>query len=140
MAKLNIYDLPTKLVQELKKQGIKGPPRVKNAKKVKLDGILFDSIAESKRYEELKILQLAGGISDLKVHPRYPIFINQTKVCEYEGDFSYFEPNSPLEICEDVKGLRTDVYKLKIRIARASYRDIVEFRETKACKKQRLRR
>lgn len=42
-----------------------------NSKKVTLDGITFDSAHEARRYSELKILERAGVISDLKTQYKF---------------------------------------------------------------------
>lgn len=39
--------------------------------KTVIDGIKFDSKRESERYLELKLLEKAGEISDLKLQPRF---------------------------------------------------------------------
>ena len=38
-----------------------------NARKVAVDGIAFDSVREARRYKELKLMQQAGKISDLRL-------------------------------------------------------------------------
>ena len=40
-------------------------------KKVAIDGIVFDSQAEGKRYQELKLLLKNGDIKDLELQPRF---------------------------------------------------------------------
>jgi hypothetical protein len=50
---------------------MKKQPRIRNAQKVALDGHVFDSKKEAARYQDLKILELAGVIEDLEVHPKY---------------------------------------------------------------------
>lgn len=78
------------------------------------DGITFDSKAELRRYRELKLMQQMGQICDLKVHPRYPILIDGVKVCTYIADFYYMDVNGPHT--EDVKGVRTNLFKLKAKL------------------------
>jgi len=91
-----------------------------------VDGYKFDSYAESVRYNELKLLERAGLISGLKVHPRYLILDGftdwtgkQVKLTYYEADFEYFERGRV--VVEDVKGVRTDVFKLKSKMFRQRY-------------------
>jgi hypothetical protein len=67
-------------------------PKSKNkygAVKVKLDGYTFDSRAEAKRYGELKLLQKAGEIIELKVHPAYRLEIGGKLIATYKPDFEY---------------------------------------------------
>ena len=87
-------------------------------KKVLFDGYTFDSMAEHRRYLELKLLLAAGEICDLKVHPRYellPNFIynqgNKIRGTWYVADFAYYEGDR--FIIEDVKGVETHVFKDK---------------------------
>jgi len=44
-----------------------------NAVKTKVDGYVFDSKAEARRYLELKELRQAGKIRSLSIHPRYEL-------------------------------------------------------------------
>lgn len=86
-----------------------------NAKKTIVDGIKFDSKMEAERYAELKLMQKAGQIVGLEVHPRYPIFIGKHHICVYEADFSYIDPLAKM-IVEDVKGVRTALFILKKKL------------------------
>ena len=106
-----------------------------NARQVKADGYTFDSQAEYHRYQELRLMQAAGAISGLRVHPRYvliePCVVNGQKLPgrSYEGDFEYVEDGRC--VCEDVKGMRTGVYKLKRALFLRRYPSI-EHREVEA--------
>lgn len=91
-----------------------------NAKKVRVDGYVFDSMAEAKHYGELKIRESAGEISDLKVHPVFRIEINGIKVCSVVLDFSYLDKNG-CNVYVDVKGAKTALSSLKKKLVEASY-------------------
>ena len=84
---------------------------------IEVDGIRFASIAEARRYRDLTRLRDAGEISQLVLQPRYPIVINGIKVCDYIADFSYI--GSAGVVVEDVKGIKTAVYRLKKKLMRA---------------------
>jgi hypothetical protein len=60
-----------------------------NAVKVRLDGYVFDSKAEAKRYGELKLLKRAGKIHSLDVHPKYALTVNGVLISTYKPDFRY---------------------------------------------------
>jgi hypothetical protein len=60
-----------------------------NAKKVKIDGITFDSKLEGARYNHLKELEALGLISDIEIHPSFPCVVKDKKVCLYKADFKY---------------------------------------------------
>lgn len=100
-----------------------------NAKKVKLDGYTFDSMMEADHYCELKLLERAKVIRDLKVHPAYILqepFIYQgrkERAIKYEADFSYEEDGR--QVVEDVKGMRTDAYKIKRKLFLYKYNDVI---------------
>ena len=96
-----------------------------NAKKVTIDGIIFDSKAEAKRYKVLKILERAGEIQNLELQPRYDLIINEIKVGFYKADFRYTEKGKL--IIEDVKGMKTPIYNNKKKMIKAIYGiDILE--------------
>ena len=98
-----------------------------HSKKTVVDGITFDSQKESKRYIVLKQLERQGTIKGLKLQPRFellPSFKKNGKTyrkCEYVADFSYFNVATGEHIVEDVKGLKTEVYKLKRKIFEYKY-------------------
>ncbi len=97
-------------------------------KKVIVDGKEFDSIQESKRYKELKLLLKAGKISNLELQPRFLLqesFRKNEKIfrkIEYIADFQYIENEKT--IVEDVKGMQTDVFKLKHKIFEKVYPEL----------------
>jgi hypothetical protein len=100
-------------------------------KKVVIDNIKLDSIAEGKRYVELKLLERAGEIQDLKVHPRIVCIVHGIEVCTVVPDFSYW-PTTGLvrQIYEDVKGFRTQLFILKKALVMACHG--IDIKEIKA--------
>ena len=91
-----------------------------NAKKTEVDGRVFDSRAEARRYSELCLMEKAGEIDDLQCQPVFDIVINGKHICNYFADFHYID-KSGSQIVEDVKGVKTAVYKLKKRMVEAAY-------------------
>ena len=83
------------------------------------DGIAFDSASEARRYGELRLMEQAGAITNLTVHKRYPLVVNGQRVAVYEADFDYYQPERARWITEDVKGVRTQVYRLKRALMKA---------------------
>ena len=81
----------------------------------------FDSKAEYRRFTELLMLESTGAISHLETQPRFPITVNDIKICTYVGDFQYFDIGTRRTIVEDVKGVRTPAYKIKRKLMRAIY-------------------
>jgi hypothetical protein len=98
-----------------------------HSKKTIVDGIKFDSKKEATRYQELKLLEKAGKIKELKLQPEYeliPKFKKNNKTYRktiYKADFSYFDIEANKYIIEDVKGFKTDVYKLKKKLFEYKY-------------------
>ncbi len=84
-----------------------------------VDGIKFQSIKEAARYSELKMLEKAGIIKDLKLQPWFYIAVEvewngrKLKARTYKADFSYYDVTFKRQTVEDVKGHLTDLYKLK---------------------------
>ena len=102
-----------------------------NNRKVKRDGIVFDSKHEADRWNELKLLEKAGEISNLRRQVKYVLIPTQysdteftkrgkPKVIEreasYVADFVYHNNMFDMEIVEDAKGFRTDDYILKRKL------------------------
>lgn len=86
-----------------------------NSKTV-IDGIRFDSKKEANRYMELKLLERAGVTKELRRQVPY-VLINRSRygrAIKYVADFVYYEDDKL--IVEDVKGVRTPVYRLKKRL------------------------
>ncbi len=73
------------------------------AKQTVIDGIKFDSMAEAKRYRDLNLSEMAGIISNLECHPKYPLKVNGKLITTYTADFRYHNKHGTL-IVEDVKG------------------------------------
>lgn len=98
-----------------------------NAAKTVVDGITFDSKKEAKRYAELKLLERAGAIRDLRRQVRYeliPAFDVDGKhyrPTAYIADFVYIDAKTGAEVVEDCKGFRTDVYRLKAKMFARKY-------------------
>ena len=98
-----------------------------NAIRTEIDGIAFDSKAEATAYSNRVLALRSGLIADLKVHPTYPLVVNGIKIATYEADFSYLLCATGATIVEDVKGVRTAVYRLKRKLMKAIYGiDILE--------------
>lgn len=86
-------------------------------RKTTIDGITFDSKKEALRYQELKFLEIAEEIHSLTLQPKFVLqesFKHNGKTyrkIEYIADFSYLIDD--IIIIEDVKGVQTDVFKIK---------------------------
>ena len=87
-----------------------------HAVKTTVNGITFDSRKEAHRYYELLLLEKAGEISNLKLQVPYELIPKQPgeRACIYKADFVYEDQGET--IVEDVKGVRTDAYKIKRKL------------------------
>jgi len=89
-------------------------------KKCLVDGILFDSKKEAKWYLYYRELLRSGVISDLKLQTKFILQENfkynekTERKISYIADFSYMQNNNFYVI--DVKGMKTDVYKIKRKL------------------------
>lgn len=93
-----------------------------NAVKTVIDGHTFASKAEAKRYGELKMLEKAGEIDGLVLQPRFPLEVNRVSIGAYVADFSYWTlQRPPGRVIEDVKGMKTPLYRLKKKLVEALY-------------------
>ena len=118
------------------------------AQKVYIDGHKFDSKKEAKRYEELKAMEEAGEISCLVLQPtfvlipaHYETFERYGKngqrlkdgrrlmqgygQCVYKADFAYHDKDGK-DVVEDVKGMKTEVYKIKKKLMLREYGIIIK--------------
>jgi hypothetical protein len=84
-----------------------------------IDGIKFASKREAVRYSQLKLLERAGEIRELKLQPRYPIALNGLHVCTYVADFDYLDGTRI--ITEDAKGVKTKDFIIKAKLFHAVY-------------------
>ena len=105
------------------------------ALKCNVNGIMFDSRKEARRYQELLLMERAGVIQDLKRQVKYVLIPSQyetyerygkngqrlkdgqrllEKECAYIADFVYKENGN--EIVEDTKGIKTKDYIIKRKL------------------------
>lgn len=113
-----------------------------NNQKTWYDGIEFDSLAECERFKLLKIRQAAREIGDITVHPQFILFERfvdaqgcKHREIRYEADFKYYDFKLKKTIIEDVKGVRTAIYKLKRKLLVGTLPEDTIFMEVKAWEK-----
>ena len=87
-------------------------------RKITRDGETFDSVKEYRRFCELKLMERAGVIKDLKRQVKFELIPSQKidgKVVErpvnYVADFAYWTDHQ--FVVEDTKGFKTKDYILK---------------------------
>ena len=95
--------------------------------RTQVDNIWFDSLAESRRYGELRLLQQAGEISLLQPSPEQPKKerFKLTAGLAFTPDFTYFEHGR--QVAEDVKGGKatmTQAARMRVTLFRECYPQI----------------
>jgi hypothetical protein len=98
-------------------------------------GHTHDSKREAMRCNELHILQEAGEITDLTIHPQYWFVINGRQLKHpngrrvgYKSDFEYIE--NGMLVTEDVKGVIVRDWPLRRAVFKALFPNH-DLRETK---------
>ena len=109
------------------------------AEKTVIDGITFDSRKEARRFAELKLLEKAGEIVELRRQVKFVLIPAQRepdqigkrggvikgKLIErevsYLADFVYFDNNLNDYVVEDAKGIRTKEYIIKRKLMLYKY-------------------
>jgi hypothetical protein len=88
-----------------------------------IKGIRFDSRREGLHYVNLLGLVARGAIRDLELQPEFPIHAadRTTRVGVYRADFRYVDVATRRVVVEDVKGVRTPVYRLKKKLVEAEH-------------------
>ena len=90
-------------------------------KKTVVDGIKFDSKLEAEYYQLLKFKKAQGHIQDFKLQPRYTL--QETlkrdgktyRSITYVADFEVLHNDGSIQVI-DVKGMMTDVFKIKAKM------------------------
>ena len=108
-------------------------PNKYGATAVVVDGLRFDSKREFARYQELKRLEAARQITDLVVHPCFPLVVLQLEpegppfifhtIGRYHADFQYRNISTGNVIVEDVKSkpTKTESYQRTKKHIEAQY-------------------
>lgn len=92
-----------------------GQSKYRNTK-TEMDGHIFDSKAEARRYSELKLLQQAGEITGFGIQPSFVL----PGSIRYRPDFIVCGKAGEIWV-EDVKGMQTQAFKLKQRLWQEAY-------------------
>lgn len=113
------------------------------AKRTVVNGRVFDSRKEARRYQELLLLERAGKISDLELQKAYTLIPAQyalsdevytkgihkgerkrsaciEKAVTYKADFVYTDSKGNT-VVEDVKGIKTKDYIIKRKLMLSVY-------------------
>ena len=94
-----------------------------NAKKVEIDGIVFDSRAEGRFYEHLLDLMHDGVVESFEMQKTYTLLDKfphpktgkTIRAIKYVPDFEVIYTDGRVEVV-DVKGMQTDVFRMKCKL------------------------
>jgi hypothetical protein len=109
----------------LQKKGItpetEKQPKYRN-RRVRVDGMLFDSQLEADYYCELKLQLKAGEINGFCRQPEFILVegLAGQKPVMYKADFIVFNLDGTAEII-DTKGMETEIFKLKHKQFKAKF-------------------
>lgn len=102
--------------------------------KAEVDGQVFDSRKEARRFGQLQLLEQAGAIKDLETQKKYILIpaqrepdtvgprggIKPGKLIEHEvsylADFVYIDTETGETVVEDTKGVRTKEFVIKRKL------------------------
>lgn len=93
-----------------------------NAKKTKYNGRLYDSALEAKYAEDLDWLKKAGEVTKITPQFKISIDVNDVHIANYFMDFRVEFADGRIEMHE-VKGMETQIWRMKWRLAKALYPD-----------------
>lgn len=124
---MRIKDLPEDIQKQLMKEFREENKRKGkyNNRKVTVDGITFDSQKECDHWFKLKARQKAHEIRNLNRQVTFELIPAQKegnrvveRACTYKADFVYIDCKTGETVVEDVKGVKTEVYKIKKKLMR----------------------
>lgn len=84
-------------------------------------GEKFDSKLEANRFDDLKLMEQAGAIRELRAHVSFPLMVGDVLIGAYEADAVYIDAASGRKVVEDSKGVRTPLFRWKARHFKAQY-------------------
>lgn len=96
--------------------------------RAELDGVVYDSRKEMRRAAALTMMARAGIITNLERQKRFELqrgYVTKDgrsiRPIYYIADFFYFDREKNCLVVEDVKGVRTEVYKIKKKLFEYNY-------------------
>jgi len=82
-------------------------------------GHMHQSTLESRRCDELQLMEIGGLIRDLEQQPRFRLEVNGVHVCDYIADWRFFDLDRGHVVVQDAKGVLTEVCRLKLKLMAA---------------------
>lgn len=83
------------------------------------NGVKYHSRLEAKYAALLDIRQKAKEVENIKRQERFPLEVNGEKIGTYVADFSFFDKVKKVNRVVDIKGVETDLFKIKKKLMKA---------------------
>ena len=96
-----------------------------NAKKTSIGGYTYDSKLEAAEAEQLELRKLTGEVSSFTRQHRLDLCVGGERICMYKIDFRAELTDGSIEYIE-VKGLATDVWRIKWKLTQAMFEELTE--------------
>ena len=110
----------------MRRSGFRRRPRNKyGAIKTRIGDQVFDSKLEAEHYLILLDKQRCGEIEQLDTQHELQLGVNNKLICTYVADYYYYDKAAKRWVISDAKGIETDVFKLKWKLAKALYPEFV---------------
>lgn len=117
--------IPMRLTEEQYADLMRRHPRPINPRakfkniRTEKDGQKFDSKWEAERFQQLKLMESAGEIRDLRAQVSFDLVVNGQLVCRYIADFVYVRNGRRVVEDSKSKPTVTRLYKLKAKLMKA---------------------
>lgn len=95
-------------------------PKYHNVKTTGVDGVVHDAKGECERWENLKLMERAGEIRNLRRQVVYALVVNGLLITTYKADFVY--DDGAATVVEDRKSPRTrklESFRHKVKLMQA---------------------
>ncbi len=98
-------------------------------------GRAWDSLAEARRFDELRLMGKAGLITNLELQPTFVLHVGETIIGRYRADFAYDDLQRGACV-EDVKSdpTKTTIWRWKVKHVAAEYGVAIDVVDTKEMK------
>jgi len=109
--------------KDINSRGSSRPGKVRNiapAHERVFQGRVYHSKAECVYAQELELQRMAKAIIGWDSQIRFPIIVNEQKICTVVVDFQVYHLDGSRE-CIEVKGWESEVYRIKAKLFRATY-------------------
>ena len=116
----------TRISAEEFRDQVSGRKNKYGAKKVEVDGSIFDSYGEARYWQILRLRERAGEIYGLERQKRYDIIVNGQKIGFYKADFAFYDKREERFRVQDFKGVVTREFNRTKKLIKAIHNIEIE--------------